>query len=564
MSVTGGGQRAENAPVNANEADLLDLASKTLVSVSEYVQQGRSALAALVIREGRVDGSLFETHQRAAHGLAWIATYEAALTQLQKWAVRCRDAGQFGVTEQAIHRLGFSEYLNQLIGGLPMGQSEIFRPLDLNINGAAETLRADPNVQILMIVPDAAAIRVALAARLAEGDLGSDLLQDDTLSLMRDQFGRYAAERVAPHCHAWHLDEALIPMEVVNELSELGVFGITIPEAFGGLGLDKSAMCVVTECLSRAFLGVGSLGTRAEIAGELIAQSGTEDQKARFLPGLADGSILSTAVFTEPDIGSDLAHLKTRAVQDGDKYRIYGAKTWITQGARADLMTLLVRTDPDAGDHRGLSMFLAEKPRGSIEDPFPVAGLSGGEIATLGYRGLKEYDISFDGFEVDAKNLLGGVEGQGFRQLMNTFESARVQTAARAVGVSANALDLGITYATDRQQFGKSLIAYPRIGDKLAMMAVETMIARQLTLSAARTKDEGRRSDVEAGMAKLLAARVAWSNADSALQIHGGHGYALEAPVSRVLVDARILNIFEGTGEIQAQVIARGLLSRRN
>ena len=564
MSSGGGDQHLGTVASSTSAGALLASAAEAVDAADTYLRQCRVLAEARVCRDGRVDAVLFEGDQRAAHGLSWIATYVEALRQLQAWAGRCEEAGRLGPAETAILHLGFHEYLNQLIGGIPIGQSEIVRPTDLGAEEAADRLRADRAVRTFTAGVNAAALRAALAERLAEGDLGADLLADESLDLMRDQFARYAAEKVLPHCHAWHLEDRLIPMSMVEELAELGVFGITIPEEFGGLGLSKSAMCVVTEALSRAYLGVGSLGTRAEIAGELIAQSGTEDQRKRFLPGLADGSILSTAVFTEPDIGSDLAHLKTRAVREGDVYRIHGAKTWITQGARADVMTLLARTGPASGDHRGLSMFLAEKPRGTVDDPFPVAGISGSEIATLGYRGLKEYDLAFDGFVVRADNLLGGVEGQGFRQLMNTFESARIQTAARAVGVSASALDLGLAYAQDRAQFGKALIAYPRIADKLAMMAVELMVARQLTLFAARIKDEGRRSDVEAGMAKLLAARVAWANADSALQVHGGHGYALDAPVSRVLVDSRILNIFEGTGEIQAQVIARGLLAQRN
>jgi (2S)-methylsuccinyl-CoA dehydrogenase len=257
--------------------------------------------------------------------------------------------------------------------------------------------------------------------------------------------------------------------------------------------------------------------------------------------------------------------LQTRAVRDGDQYRIFGAKTWITHGARSDLMTLLARTgEGGQGGYRGLSMFLAPKPRGSDADPFPAEGMTGTEIPVLGYRGMKEYEIGFDGFVVPADGLLGGIEGQGFKQLMATFESARVQTAARAIGVAQNALELGLAYARERRQFQRPLIAFPRVSHKLAIMVTETMLARQLAYFAAREKDSGRRCDIEAGMAKLLAARVAWANADNALQIHGGNGYALEYPISRVLCDARILNIFEGAAEIQAQVIARGLLSGRN
>ena len=206
-------------------------------------------------------------------------------------------------------------------------------------------------------------------------------------------------------------------------------------------------------------------------------------------------------------------------------------------------------------------MFLAPKPRGTDADPFPAPGMSGGEIRVLGYRGMKEYEIAFDGFEAPADALLGDRPGEGFRQLMGTFEAARIQTAARAVGVAQNALELGLDYARNRRQFGRAIYDFPRVHGKLAWMAVECMAARQLTWFAAREKDAGRRCDLEAGMAKLLAARVAWAAADNAVQIHGGNGYAEEYPISRVLVDARILSIFEGAAEIQATVIARRLLA---
>jgi len=251
--------------------------------------------------------------------------------------------------------------------------------------------------------------------------------------------------------------------------------------------------------------------------------------------------------------------LKTRGVHDGQVWKITGNKTWITHAARADMMTLLVRTGSEAG-YKGLSMFLAEKPRGSDTDPFPAAGMRGSEIKVLGYRGMKEYELAFDDFIVGQDNLLGGVPGQGFKQLMATFESARIQTAARAVGVAQSALDLGLDYALNRVQFGRPIAQFPRVFSKIAMMVVEVMIARQLTFFAAREKDAGRRCDLEAGMAKLLAARVAWAAADNALQIHGGNGFALEYKISRVLCDARILNIFEGAAEIQAQIIARRLI----
>lgn len=544
------------------------MGQKALVAIERYTEAARKATLSRVSSDNApnagIDPVRVEDEQRAAHGFAWIAAYCETLRAVQDWAQALEEAGRFGVLEQAIHALIVSEYGAQLIGGLPISQSEVIRPNDLDLPAEALALSTVPQFAEMLRLGADPATRRRIAAAVLEGDLGHTGIEDETLLLIQDQFDRFGAEHVAPYAQQWHLQDALIPQSVIDDLAALGLFGMTIPENWGGLGLDKLTMCLATERLSCASLGVGSLGTRAEIAGELIAHSGTEAQKAAFLPGIASGSILPTAVFTEPDIGSDLAHLKTRAVREGAVYRVTGAKTWITHGARADLMTLLVRTDPDKPDHRGLSMLLAEKPRGTVENPFPVPGMAGSEISTLGYRGMKEYDISFDGFEVPAQNLLGGVEGEGFRQLMATFEAARIQTAARSVGVAENALRVAATYAQQRHQFGKPISDFPRVSDKLAMMAAELMAARQLTFRAALIKDQGRRSDVEAGMSKLLAARVAWVNADSALQIHGGAGYAEASPISRILVDARILNIFEGAAEIQAQVIARGLLSQRN
>ena len=415
----------------------------------------------------------------------------------------------------------------------------------------------------LMGAGNSAAARARLVALMRDNQgratFGTPGL-DEELEMIRDQFHRYAEEKVIPVAQDWHLRDALIPMAVIDELAEMGVFGLTIPEEYGGFGLSKAAMAVVSEELSRGYIGVGSLGTRSEIAAELILCGGTDAQKAKWLPGLASGAILPTAVFTEPNTGSDLGSLRTKARKEGEDWVISGNKTWITHAARTHVMTVLARSVEGTDDYRGLSMFLAEKTPGTDEIPFVDPGLSGGEIEVLGYRGMKEYTVNFDDFRVDGANLLGGVEGQGFKQLMQTFESARIQTAARAVGVAQSALETGMQYALDRKQFGKALIAFPRVSDKLALMAVEIMIARQLTYFSAWQKDHDKRCDLEAGMAKLLGARVAWAAADNALQIHGGNGFALEYRISRILCDARILNIFEGAAEIQATVIARRLL----
>ena len=546
--------------------DLLEVCGSALKAAQDLGEAAHGAVKALVVKDdGKIDASALEADQFAVHGLAWFETYVAALREMLAWAERLEADGALGDLESLILQAAYGEYLSQMLGGLPMSQVEILRPIDLGIPVQALIGFAGTSaVMTLSGKGNTASVREAIAEHITHGNYGQTALGDEMLDMVRDQFHRFTEEQILPNAHEWHLKDEVIPMSIIEQMAELGVFGLAIPEENGGLGMGKVAMCVVTEELSRGYLSVGSLGTRAEIAAELIRLGGTEEQKAEWLPKIASGEILTTAVFTEPNTGSDLASLSTRAVKDGESYKLTGAKTWITHGARSDLMTVLARTNPEEKGYKGLSMFLAEKPRGDDANPFPAQGMSGGEIEVLGYRGMKEYEIAFDGFEVPVDNLLGGKEGQGFKQLMATFESARIQTAARAVGVAQSAMEIGMKYAHERVQFGKPLYAFPRISGKLAWMAVETMIVRQLTYFSAREKDSERRCDIEAGMAKLLAARVAWSNADNALQIHGGNGYALEYPVSRVLCDARILNIFEGAAEIQAQVIARGLLSRRD
>jgi len=544
--------------------DLTALTRAALPAAEQVLNLATERLRGIVTKDGRVSGSALDTNQTAAHGLAWLATYVEALRQMQGWADRLSETGEFSEVEALIHQIAFGEYLHQIAGGIPMNQTEIVRLADLGLGWDALSGFQCAEVQTLMAQGNSQAARTRLVTlmqeRSAEITVGRTGL-DDELEMIREQFRRFAIEKVEPHAHDWHLKDELIPMEIIEELAEMGVFGLTIPEEFGGLGLTKASMVVVSEELSRGYIGVGSLGTRSEIAAELILCGGTDAQKADWLPKLASAEILPTAVFTEPNTGSDLGALRTRAVKDenGD-WKITGNKTWITHAARTHVMTLLARTDPETTDHRGLSMFLAEKTPGTDDAPFPTPGMTGGEIEVLGYRGMKEYELGFDNFHVDGANLLGGDEGKGFKQLMQTFEAARIQTAARAVGVAQAALDVAMQYAQDRKQFGKSLIEFPRVSGKLAMMAVEIMVARQLTYFSAWEKDNDRRCDLEAGMAKLLGARVAWAAADNGLQIHGGNGFATEYKISRILCDARILNIFEGAAEIQAQVITRRLL----
>ncbi|MCL3882118.1 acyl-CoA dehydrogenase family protein [Marivita sp. GX14005] len=544
--------------------DLLTLTKAALPAANDILERATARVRTMVEADGRISGALIETHQTAAHALAWLATYVESLRQMQGWAERLDAEGAFGEVEQLIHQIAFGEYLWQIHGGIQMNQGEIVRLKDIGLSQEDTSKFLTTEVMQLTGEGNTQAARTRLVElmqeRSAELTVGACGL-DDELGMIREQFRRFSADRVEPHAHEWHLKDELIPMEIIDELAEMGVFGLTIPENLGGLGLSKASMCVVSEELSRGYIGVGSLGTRSEIAAELVLAGGTDEQKEKWLPGLASGEILPTAVFTEPNTGSDLGALRTRGVKDenGD-WILNGNKTWITHAARTHVMTVLARTVPDTDDYKGLSMFMAEKTPGTDDAPWQDAGISGGEIEVLGYRGMKEYTVNFDDFKVKGENLLGMEEGKGFKQLMETFESARIQTAARAIGVAQSALDEGMAYAQDRKQFGKTLINFPRVASKLAMMAVEIMVARQLTYFSAREKDEGRRCDLEAGMAKLLGARVAWAAADNALQIHGGNGFALEYKISRILCDARILNIFEGAAEIQAQVIARRLL----
>ena len=533
-------------------------------TVDTYYNVAKEQVSKLVLVDGKVSKELLNQEQHAAHGLAWIATYKETLREMLSWATNLESENRFTEYEKLILQFIFSEYLCQIKTGIPMSQLEVIRPKDLGLKNGLFNEIDNNSFNDLILNGNEPKDRLELANIIREsvssnnfGSLGID----ETSSMIRDQFNKFVEEHVTPYAHEWHLKDELIPMSVIDKMSELGIFGLTIPEEYGGLGMSKLAMCIVTEELARGYIGIGSLGTRTDISSELLLIGGTEEQKQKWLPKIASGEILPTAVFTEPNTGSDLASLKTRATANGTHYSITGNKTWITHGARSDLMTMLARTNPEEKGYKGLSMFLAEKERGDDDNMFPSEGMSGGEIEVLGYRGMKEYEIAFDDFKVKKENLLGGEEGKGFKQLMETFESARIQTAARAVGVAQSSMETGLKYALDRNQFGKSIYEFPRVSSKIVSMVTEIMAARQLTYYSAREKDTGNRCDVEAGMAKLLGARVAWACSDNSLQIHGGNGFALEYPISRLLCDSRILNIFEGAAEMQAEVIARRLLT---
>ena len=547
----------------APRAGIAALAAEAASAARSFAAAACDAAAAHIAPDGRPDPTRLNSAQRLLHGFGWIATTAEALAAAASWACRLDATGRVGETEALVLRIGFGEYLAQLLHGVAMSQNEIVRPHELGLADAAATLARASAVRELVTDGNTAETRAGLMELILQDRRPDEALDDETLDLIRAQCRGFTTRRIVPHAHRWHLGDDLIPGEVMQEMANLGVFGICIDPDHGGLGLGKLAMCVVSEELSRGWICAGSLGTRSEIAGELIGAAGTPAQKAHWLPRLASGRTLPTAVFTEPDTGSDLASLRTRAIRQADgSWRIFGAKTWITHAGRADLMTVLVRTEANKPGHDGLSMMLAEKPRHTGAGGFAFPGLMASEIPVLGYRGMREFVLSFDDFAVPPDGLLGNAPGQGFRQLMRTFEGARIQTAARAIGVGWNAFDLAVRYATERRQFGQAIARFPRVADKIVLMLAELVLARELTYEAARHKDRGQRCDIEAGMAKLLAARVAWSNADLCVQIHGGNGYALEYEASRVLCDARILNIFEGAAEIQAHVVGRGLIAQ--
>jgi (2S)-methylsuccinyl-CoA dehydrogenase len=538
-------------------------AAQTLAALDALYAAARENVRARVLEGGKLAAKKLDAEQLAAHAVAYLATEVEAARQLLAWSDRVQSTGEGGAYERLIAEVYVAELARQLRGGVDLGQTETIGLAELGLGD--DVVRATVGAPEVMAYVDGktrAAEYLALAAFARSQGGGALGLGDETLVAIQREFKKLSDKEVRPIAQDTHRQDVLIPRALIEKLSEAGVFGLTIPEQYGGLGLGKVAMCIVTEELSRGYIGVGSLGTRSEIAAELIMGGGTEAQKSEWLPKLASGAVLSTAVFTEPNHGSDLAHIKTRAEREGDAFRVYGQKTWITHACRADLMTLLARTKPDEPGYAGLSMLLATKTstEGEAGREFVDAGLSGTEIRVLGYRGMKEYELSFDGFTVPASGLLGGVEGQGFKQLMATFESARIQTAARGVGLAQAAFEEASKYAEQRVQFGQPIGQFPRVARKLARIVCRTQAARQLTFYAARMKDSGKRCDLEAGMAKLLATRAAWEAADACVQIHGGNGYAEEYTASRLLVDARVLSIFEGANEIQAHVVARRLL----
>ncbi len=378
--------------------------------------------------------------------------------------------------------------------------------------------------------------------------------------MIRRTVREFVEAEVKPIANDLDRNNQEIPEHILKKMAELGYFGMIFPVEEGGLGLDYISMAIVTEELSRGWLSVGSVITRNIISGTLLSAHGTPEQKKNILPKIARGEILTAAAFTEPDSGSDTASFKTRAVKQGDGYLIKGSKMWCTFANRANMLTVMTRTDPDMSKrHKGLSLIMFEKKPG---DDFMPPQLTGSPIPTIGYHGMRSYALQFDDAFAPASNLIGNQEGRGFYQLMASYEAARIQTAARAVGVAQAAFECAVKYAKDRKQFGQPIGDFQVIRHKLAHMAVEIEAGRQLCYFAASEKDTGRRCDYEAGLAKAFAAEMAERVTREAMQVHGGYGYSMEFEAQRFWRDARVLSIFEGTSEIQYELIGRRIMEQ--
>jgi len=380
------------------------------------------------------------------------------------------------------------------------------------------------------------------------------------LKQLQETIRDFAEHEIAPVAHKLHLAGEQIPDDLLAKMQDLGIFGLLGSPSYGGLGVGAMAVALVTEELSRVWFSAGALPARNWGFGVLLEKFGTEDQKRTWLPRVLSGEIQVAHSGTEPEAGSDAANIKTVATLQGDRYVVSGTKQWCTHANRADVISLFCRTSKEAGKHRGISLLMVEKPRGEQFDP---PGLTGSRIETIGYHGMHSYTLFFDGYEVPRSNLLGGVEGQAFRQLMTIYELARMQFAFRCIGLAQAAYEAALEHSRNRVQFGQPICQFQAIRHKLADMATQIEAARQLGYMVAQKMDAGLRVDLEAGMIKLFASEMVHKVCHEAVQIHGGMGYALETPVNRFWRDSGLATIGEGTSEIQREVIARRILGER-
>jgi alkylation response protein AidB-like acyl-CoA dehydrogenase len=390
-------------------------------------------------------------------------------------------------------------------------------------------------------------------ARLAQ-TAGLTDIQREILATVKT----FVDKEIIPHANALeHADE--YPQDIVDGMKEMGLFGITIPEEYGGLGESLLTYALIVEQLARGWMSVSGVINTHFIVAYMIVQHGTPEQKQRYLPAMAEGEVRGSFSMSEPDLGSDVAAIKTKAVEEGDGYRIDGTKMWLTNGATSNLTAVLVRTDEGAEQpHRNLTCFLVEKPLGYGE---VVPGLTvPGKIDKMGYKGVDTTELVFDGFRIPGEQILGGKRGGGFAQMMDGVEVGRVNVAARACGISIRAFELAAEYAQQRKTFGKPIAEHQAVAFKLAEMATKVEAAHLMMVNAARLKDAGTRNDVEAGMAKLLASEYCVEVTQDAFRVHGGYGYSKEYEIERLMREAPFLIIGEGTAEIQKMIISRGLL----
>ncbi len=373
--------------------------------------------------------------------------------------------------------------------------------------------------------------------------------------LFRDTVRQFADREIRPVAREWeHSDR--YPAEIVESMKQMGLFGLTVPEEYGGMGADLVSLAIAFEEISRAWMGIAGILGSHTLSCHMIAKYGTEEQRRRFLPDLASGKRRTGLALTEPDAGSDLQGIKTRAVRDGGEYVIRGTKMWITNARYADPLPVLVKTDPEADPaHRGMSVLLVE-----AETPGFVISR---DLPKLGYKGTESCEVLLDDVRTPAANLLGGEEGRGLQQTLGGLEIGRINIAARSVGIAQEAYDQALAYSRERTAFGRPIAGFQAIQLKLAEMATKAQAARLLTWWAASQADGGKRADLEAGMAKYFASEAALENSLTSMRVHGGAGYSQELDIERLYRDAPLTAIGEGTNDILKMVIARGLISER-
>ena len=544
----------------------LQQAGAALQATTQLIDTALSALKLLTLDGERVSPAKLDEHQLASYelSLSWSECTASRFLTAHALQLAARSVPENTLTIQ-LSNLFCAEAITNTVNRLRA------RPADYGLTHA--DIISDPVAEQFLskqlAAKNIAAIGQAILDR--DGDLGPDLLSEYH-TIMRDTFRRFSDDVVAPLAESIHREDLIIPDAILEPLKEMGMFGLSIPAKYGGLQEDDKedtlGMIVVTEELSRGSIGAaGSLITRPEILARALLKGGTEEQKQYWLPQLAIGDPLCAVAVTEPNSGSDVAGVRLKATATEGGWLLNGAKTWCTFGGKAGLLLVLARTNPDMTlGHRGLSMFLVEKPSsdGHHFEVSPETGgkLTGRAIATIGYRGMHSFELFFDDLYVPEENMLGGAggEGKGFYYAMAGFSGGRIQTAARAVGVMRAAFEKSISYSKDRVVFGKSIAQYQLTQVKLARMASLVLACRQITYEVAHLMDSGA-GDMEASAAKLFAGRAAEWLTREALQIHGGMGYAEETPVSRYFADARVLSIFEGAEETLAlKVIGRSLV----